>query len=174
MTDQTPPEGTDGAAGGQPKFQVLPITIVAQYLKDLSFENPNAPMSLTASQAAPRVAVDVDVQSRQAGEYLYEVTLSLRATASAQEQTVFLVEVAYGGLLQVKGVPREQLAPVVMIEGPRQLFPFARAIVAAVTRDGGYPPLLINPIDFVDLFRRQMARQAQEAQKASDGAAGAA
>lgn len=166
MSDQ-PTSATDGsdpqAAGSRPT--ALPIVINAQYVKDLSFENPNAPQSLLPGQPAPQVAVNVDVKTRQIAENMFEVVLSLHAEAKNDDRVAFVVELAYGGLFSVQGLPAEHQRPVLMIEGPRLLFPFARSIIAEATRDGGFPPLLINPIDFAEMFRRQIAAAQQAAQE---------
>jgi len=136
-----------------------PITVIAQYLKDLSFENPGAPVVATAGHASPHGRVDVDVKARSLGESGYEVSLVMRAEASRDGAPAFLVEVEYAGIFQLNGVPPEAVEPVLLIECPRILFPFARAIVSAATQDGGYAPLLVNPIDFVQLYRAQRLRQ---------------
>jgi len=139
----------------------LPMHVLAQYVKDLSFENPNAPQSLLPNQPQPQVNIGVDVQAQMVGEDVYEVTLQLRCEARQGEAVAFIVELSYGGLFQLPGLPQEHHRPVLMIEGPRMLFPFARAIVSSASRDGGYPPLMVNPIDFADLYHRQSAAAAQ-------------
>ena len=165
MSDQPTNAGGNGQGAQQPGGpSALPVHILAQYVKDFSFENPNAPQSLMPGQPQPQVNIGVDVQARGAAEDVYEVVLHLRCEAKQNENTAFLVELAYGGLFQLPGLAQEHHRPVLMIEGPRLLFPFARAIVAEATRDGGYPPLMINPIDFADLYRRQLAA-AQQADK---------
>jgi preprotein translocase subunit SecB len=133
----------------------LTFAINMQYVKDLSFENPRAPQVFTSNQSAPQVQVNVDVGARQVGENVYEITLVLNAEAKAGDDTVFVVELTYAGIFTVPPLPQEQLRPLLLIECPRLLFPFARAIVAEATRDGGFPPLMINPIDFAALYRRQ-------------------
>lgn len=140
----------EGAATGGP-----PIVVNVQYVKDFSFENPNAPQSLLATNGAPEVAVNVNVGARSLQTDTYEVTLSLTATAKHESTTAFICEVAYAGIFTLNGVPAEHVQPVLLIECPRLLFPFARAMVADATRDGGFPPLLIQPIDFVELYRRE-------------------
>lgn len=156
----------------QTQASSLPMHILAQYVKDFSFENPNAPQSLMAGQPQPQVSVGVDVQAQGAGENVYEVSLEVRAEAKQGENVAFLVELTYSGVFQLNNVPDEHVAPVVMIEGPRLLFPFARAIVADATRDGGYPPLMLAPFDFVDMFRRKAAAaQAQQANGAASAPA---
>ena len=150
---------SDQNGAGQTRPTALPIVINAQYVKDFSFENPNAPQTLLPGQPAPQVSVGVDVRSQQVGETLYEVVLEMRCEAKIGENTAFLVELSYAGLFTITGLSDEHIKPVLLIEGPRLLFPFARAIIADATRDGGYPPLMINPIDFTDLYRRQAAGQ---------------
>lgn len=141
----------------QPNASAMPIQVLTQYVKDLSFENPNAPQSILPTLPQPAVSVSVDVEARQVAEELFEVVLELKAEAKRDEGVAFIVELTYGGLIQLPGVPEEHHAPMLLIEGARLLFPFARAVIAQATRDGGYPPLLINPVDFVDLFRRRVA-----------------
>ena len=151
------PNGSNGAGDDRPT--ALPIAVLAQYLKDLSFENPRAPKSLMAGQPAPDVSVHIDVKTGTAAEGVDEVVLTLRIEAKAGEDTVFLVEAAYAGLFQLTGVPPEHHQPVLLIEGPRLLFPFVRNIVADAIRTGGFPQLLINPIDFAELYHRQQAQR---------------
>lgn len=173
MTDATtpPPDSPSGPAGSaKPKSGVPPLQMASQYVKDLSFENPNAPQTLAAGQPAPQVKVSVDVRTRQMGDNGFEVTLHIRGDATAGDQAAFIVELAYAGVVQVGAdVPKEHTAPLLLIEVPRLLFPFARAIIADATRNGGFPPMLIQSIDFADLFRRQL-----ESLKAQQGGGGAA
>lgn len=133
----------------------LPIQIHAQYVKDLSFENPNAPASLQPQGEAPRIEVNVDVQAAKVADNdVFEVTLKITASGRSGSTQLFLVELSYGGLFTLQGIPEDSLHPVLLIECPRILFPFARAIVAEVTRDGGFPPLLIQPVDFAAMYRQ--------------------
>ena len=145
------------ADGGAP--QGLPIQINTQYVKDLSFENPNAPQSLVPQNSQPNIEVNVNVQARGLGPNVYEVVLSITCTAKHETMTAFIVEVAYAGVFTLNAVPQEHVHPLLLIECPRLLFPFARALVANATREGGFLPLLIQPIDFLDLYRRQAAAQ---------------
>lgn len=145
-------EALDNQASGGPQIQVL-----AQYVKDLSFENPAAPMSLQGQK--PALEVGVDVQGRGLGTDQYEVVLRVRADAKTGSQTTFVCELTYAGVFMLKGIPQENIQPLLLIECPRLLFPFARRLVADTTRDGGFPPLLLDPIDFAALYRMQMARQ---------------
>lgn len=144
---------SEAAAGSAAQIQVL-----TQYIKDLSFENPAAPMSLQSPQK-PALEVGIDVQARGLGVDQYEVSIRVRADAKATNQTVFVCEVTYAGVFLLKNISQENIQPVLLIECPRQLFPFARRVVADLTRDGGYPPLLLDPIDFLTLYRAQLAQQ---------------
>jgi len=150
------PSAGIGPEGGQ---QAAPITVNTQYVKDLSFENPNAPQTLVPQANPPAIDVNVNVQARGLGPNVYEVVLSITCTAKQEQLTAFIVEVAYAGVFTLTGVPQEHVHPLLLIECPRLLFPFARALVANATRDGGFLPLLIQPIDFLDLYRRQAAAQ---------------
>ncbi|EDP62126.1 export protein SecB [alpha proteobacterium BAL199] len=133
----------------------LPIQIHAQYVKDLSFENPKAPASLQPQSEAPRIEVNVDVQAAKVADNdLYEVVLKITASGKNSSSQLFLAELTYGGLFTLQGIPEDSLHPVLLIECPRILFPFARAIIAEVTRDGGFPPLLIQPVDFAAMYRQ--------------------
>ena len=131
------------------------LVINVQYIKDLSFENPRAPQSLVQQPAQPSVDINVDVKAQNLGPDVFEVILTINATARVQDDPVFLVELAYGTVVTIKNAPQELLASLILVETPRIVFPFARSIIANATRDGGFPPLLINPIDFAELLRRQ-------------------
>jgi len=147
-----PAEGGEGAEAGAP-----PLILRAQYIKDLSFENPNAPGVLADLNEPPQIEVSVNVGGERHGDSDYEVTLTINAEAKAGTETAFLIELVYSGYLTVQGVPEEHIQPLVMIEGPRLLFPFARNIIADVTREGGYPPLFLQPMDFASLFQQEAA-----------------
>lgn len=157
MTDTSAGNGDTGSANGGEE-QAPQININAQYVKDLSFENPGAPHSLTSSDA-PQIEVNVDVGAQSVGENQYEVQLRITATADRGENKVFVTEVVYAGIFTITNANEETLRPLMLIECPRFLFPFARQIVADATRDGGFPPLLLEPIDFAQLY---MNAQAQE------------
>ena len=158
---QTPP------GGAQPQQQAG-IHVLGQYIKDLSFENPSAPRSLRASDKAPTLDVNVNVNARPQSQTDFEIELKLDARAVRGEETLFIVEVTYAGLFQIRNVPPEHIQPLVLIECPRLLFPFARQIIADATRQGGFPPLMIDPVDFTALYRRRIteagAPQPQPAQ----------
>lgn len=148
-----------------------PIQVNIQYIKDLSFEVPGAPMIYTQLKAAPRVDINLDVQARriQDGQPVFEVTLAIRAEATEPTANggtdgprVFLAELAYSGVFTLNGIPDNTIEPVLLVECPRVLFPYARSILSDVTRDGGFPPVLLQPIDFLALWqsRRAQAEQA--------------
>ena len=153
-----PPDQLDAGAASQ-------IQVLAQYVKDLSFENPAAPMSLQSQK--PALEVGVDVQARGLGIDQYEVTIRIRADAKAATQTIFVCEVSYAGVFVLKNIAQENIQPILLIECPRQLFPFARRVVADTTRDGGFPPLMLDPIDFLTLYRAQLAQQKAQAPQAA-------
>lgn len=152
-------EETKNGAGEAPQA-LMQIVVQAQYIKDLSFENPNAPGTLAPGKEPPKLdEVRVDVGAKPMGNDHYEVFLHIKTAAQLEGKPMFMLELTYAGLFMLKGLPADALQPVLLIEGPRILFPFARNIVADVTRDGGFTPLMLQPIDFVDLFRQQMARR---------------
>ncbi len=166
-------ETTDPAATGQQ--QVPPLVVNVQYIKDLSFEVPNAPEIYATLRSQPAVQINLDVQARalQEGQNVYEVVLSVKTEAreAAQNGTegrpVFIAELQYAGVFTLTGVPADAVEPLLLIECPRLLFPFARAVLSDVTREGGFPPVLLQPIDFVGLWQ---ARRAQ-AEAAGAGSA---
>jgi preprotein translocase subunit SecB len=152
----------NGASAPQanPKFSIL-----AQYTKDLSFENPNAPRTLGVQQNAPSISVQINVNARQLAPTDFEVSLMLEGGAGQGGDTMFKFELNYAGVFRVENFPPDQIQPVVMIEGPRLLFPFARQIIADAVRGGSYPPLYIDPIDFHSLYLQRLATsQAQRPQ----------
>ncbi len=165
MTDQTPkPAG--GAVEGNQQPQLV-IELQGQYIKDLSFENPGALKAISGEAQNPQLQVNVNVTGDKLGEGQYECVLSLNAEAKTGDNVQYILELAYAGVIKVHG-PEQQHAPAVLIEGPRLLFPFAREILASTTRNGGYMPLMLNPIDFVGLYRQKMA-QVQAQQQAAAG-----
>jgi preprotein translocase subunit SecB len=139
------------------------LAVLTQYVKDLSFENPRAPRSLVPGAPRPDVRMRVDVGAQPMGDNHYEVTLSLNIDAKAGEDAVFVVELTYGGVFMVANVPPEALQSVLLIQCPSLLFPFARRIISDATRDGGFLPLNIDPIDFIALFQRRVQQQQQQA-----------
>ena len=132
-----------------------PIQISAQYIKDLSFEAPSTPNILSRmQQEAPDVNISVNVNAQNIQSDLFEVQIEIHATCNVADETAFISELVYGGLFKIN-VPSEHLQAMLLIECPRLLFPFARNIVADTTRDGGFPPLMIAPVDFVAMFQKQ-------------------
>lgn len=143
--------------------QQAALTINAQYIKDLSFEIPGAPAIFgeLSQTAPPELNVQVGVDSQQLGEQIYEATLRLTLEAKIRDKTAFLCDLTYGGVFTLM-VPAEHLQLVLWVECPRLLFPFARGIVADATRDGGFPPVLLQPLDFVELYRQRLAHGAED------------
>lgn len=156
--------GADVSAGPQNQQQPQQpgIHVLGQYLKDLSFENPGAPASLQPSSTTPKLNVNVNVNALPRSESDFEIELKLEANATRDDETLFIVEVTYAGVFQVRNLPKEHVQPVLLIECPRLLFPFARQIVADATRQGGFPPLMIDPVDFAALYRQRVAQMAAQ------------
>ena len=149
---------SEGNGGPQP--QAMPqIGVLGQYVKDLSFENPNAPHSITPTPTGqqPSINIQVNVDAAPMSPTDFEVTLRLEGKAESQGLLLFNFELVFAGAFRIQNVPPETLQPIVLIECPRLLFPFAREIVATAVRNGGFAPLLLDPIDFVGLYRQRMA-----------------
>ena len=143
------------APGSQPSMRIL-----SQYLKDLSFENPNAPQSLATQQNQPDINIAVNVNARNLAPTDFEVELHLDAKATVAGKVVFAAELLYAGSFRLENFPPNLLHPAVLIECPRMLFPFARQILAEATRNGGFPPLMLDPIDFAGMYQKRMQQQA--------------
>jgi preprotein translocase subunit SecB len=146
------PAGAPAASNTAPQLMVL-----AQYTKDLSFENPNAPRSLSQN-VQPQISISVNVNAKPIAETDIEVELRLEGKAEAAGTVMFNIELVYAGVFRIQNVPQENVNPLVMIECPRLLFPFAREIIANAVRNGGFPPLMLDPIDFVGLYQQRMAQ----------------
>ena len=140
------------------------LAINAQYVKDLSFENPRAPHSLLQppSGAAPDLQVGVDVKAHPLAPDVYEVVMTLKVETRLQNEVVFVAELAYGAVVTLMNTTPEDVPIALMVETPRLIFPYVRAIFSDVTRDGGYSPLMLGPIDFADIYRRRLAEQQQQ------------
>ncbi|WP_409361397.1 protein-export chaperone SecB [Bartonella heixiaziensis] len=147
-------EGEINNNGGEPVFAVL-----TQYLKDFSFENPNAPRSLHPREKAPKIDININVNANPIGDDNYDVILSLSVKANDDTEVLFHVELIYGGVFHLENIPQEHVMPLVFIECPRLLFPFARQIISDATQNGGFPPLWIDPIDFAALFQKRVAEE---------------
>jgi preprotein translocase subunit SecB len=157
MTDATPAD-TNGAA---PQPALPGFRILAQYVRDLSFENPRAPDSLRI-EGKPQIDMGVELNAQGRPDGLFEVDLKLSIKAATETMSVFQVELLYGGLFQLQGVNEQDIEPMLLIECPRYLFPFAREIVARATADGGfYPPFMMDPIDFAGIYAARMQQAAQ-------------
>jgi preprotein translocase subunit SecB len=134
------------------------FAIKGQYVKDISFESPNAPQSLMATNYAPKIEVNVELKAQKLQENIFETVLHLTARASNEEMPLFLADLAYAGIFEISNVPQEHIEPLIMIDCPFVLFPFARRVIADLTRDGGFPPLMLDPIDFHTLYIQNKAR----------------
>jgi preprotein translocase subunit SecB len=163
MTDETTNAPGKAPGNGAGDATLTPaLKLLTQYLKDLSFENPGAPMVHMLRGELPRAQLSLDVRARTIAPMQYEVSLVLGISAQREQETVYLVELEYAGLFDVTGVAEEHVTPLLMIEAPRLLFPFAREVLAKATHDGGYPPVMLNPIDFLAVFREQAKRREAE------------
>ena len=139
-----------GEADNTPRFEIM-----TQYVKDLSFENPGAPAALGER---PQIDMGVDLQARRLEADIFEVELKLRVSASTEAKPLFLMELAYAGLFRIQNLPEDAMQGVLLVQAPHILFPFARRIIADVVRDGGMPPLMIEPIDFMTLYKNKVAQ----------------
>lgn len=168
LQDVPPAEGQQaGEQAGEQAATQAGLQILAQYVKDMSFESPLAPAGAPKSEKGQEVRVEVNVSNEKVGDTDHQVGLKFRVEAVSGETKVFIVELFYCGLFRPHNIPEDQLQPVLMIEAPRQLFPFARRILGDMTRDGNFPPLMLDPIDFVQIYRRsEQIRQEQDQQKA--------
>lgn len=162
MSDETngaAPEAAETATAPQVRFSVL-----AQYIRDLSFENIVAQKGLNGGEVTPEFQVQISLDARKRGtDNQYEVISKYRvsSTNQANQQPMFLVEIDYGGVFHIEGIPDDQMHPFLLIECPRMMFPYVRRIVADVTADGGFPPFNMEPVDFVQLYRQQLQRNAE-------------
>lgn len=165
-TQAKPAQTAKAGNGAQPTLNVL-----VQYVKDLSFENPAAPNALRGRDQGPSININVNVNANPMSDKEYDVNLSINVRASTgkadeKQDVLFNVELVYGGVFRVQGFPQEHLLPVLFIECPRLLFPFARQIIADATRNGGFPPLMLDPIDFAQMFQQKMAEEQARTKKA--------
>lgn len=172
MADSTTNNGNGASGAAEQEAKQGPMTVYAQYVKDLSFENPHAPETLRPNQPAPDMNINVglSVNEKDKNNGIYEVLMHVEARATRGEegqpaQVVFVVELDYAVLVGLEGVPERQRHPVLMIEVPKLGFPFARQILADVTSQGGYPPVLLNPVDFEGLYIQQYQEQQKREQE---------
>lgn len=154
--------GSPGAAGAQPPFQVR---VLGQYIKDLSFENPNVEKLLQAAGDNPNLQLEVNVNAKGVAKDVFESAIEFKARASNKQGVLYDLEVVYAGLFKVENIPQQALEPFLLINCPLLLFPFLRRLAADLTREGGFPPLLLDPIDFGGLYfrRKQQAQAGQPA-----------
>ncbi len=160
MTDLPPDAAAPGAAGAQ--SQAPQLRVLAQYVRDSSFENPAAPMSLRGDLPAPQIQMAIDIAARNVDQDAEEISLHIKATAKRGEETVFIAELLYSGLFAFINIPEAERHAVTLIECPRLLFPFARQVLSDMTREGGFPPVLLEPLDFAALYRQRMLQQQQQ------------
>jgi preprotein translocase subunit SecB len=147
---------TNGGPAPAPNLQPQ-LSVVAQYIKDFSFENPNAPQSIAPATTQPQISIQINVAAKPTPDGNFEVTLKLDGKAESTGKLLFGFELEFAGIFRVQNVPQESLNAIVLIECPRLLFPFAREIIATTVRNGGFPPLLLDPVDFVGLYRQRMS-----------------
>src|SRR5215213_10335282 len=152
---------TNGGQTGQAEEKPPQLNVLAQYVKDLSFENPNAPRSLQQQpqQQQPKINIQINVNAKPMAENDFEVELKIEGRAELPNLFLFSFDLLYAGIFRITNIPQENVHAIVMIECPRLLFPFAREIIANAVRNGGFPPLMIDPVDFVALYRQRMAEQ---------------
>ena len=149
----TTTNGGDGQTPEAPENTAPSLSVLVQYSKDFSFENPNAPQSLMQQQQQPQIGIQINVNPRQMSNTDFEVELKLEGKAEHGGNILFAFDLNYAGVFRLTNIPQENLGPLLMIECPRLLFPFAREIIATAVRDGGFPPLMLDPVDFVGLYR---------------------
>jgi preprotein translocase subunit SecB len=153
----------DKAAPAAPDAKVAPsFNLIGQYVRDLSFENPGAPGSIIGGVANPAFSVNINVQVKKQSDEIYAVELTLNAKAEREGTVLFNIELVYGGAFRIRNVPENQMAPLLMIECPRLIFPFARQVLASVTHSGGFPPLMMEPVDFVAIYQQNLANLAKQ------------
>lgn len=161
-------DGQGNGNGGQ-AAEMPAINVMVQYIRDFSFENPNAPRSLGPQEKPPNISIQVNVNARQVAESDFEVSLLLEGSAGEGAGLLFKFELDYGGLFRLRNIAQQDTHPVVMIECPRLLFPFARQIIADAVRGGGFPPLYIDPIDFAALYRKRLSEAGAAASAPAPG-----
>lgn len=163
MSDATTNGNTD-VQDQAPQAPAVRMQILTQYVRDLSFENAMAQKGLPGGDVQPEINVQVSLDARKRPvEHQYEVIMKFRVNSNngADKSALFLCELDYGGIFHIEGVPEDQMHPFLLIECPRMLFPFVRRIISDATRDGGFPPFNMDPVDFVALYRQEVLRRAQ-------------
>ena len=140
------------------------FSLIGQYIRDMSFESPGAPASIMLGGANPNFSVGINVGVRKQSDDIYAVEITLNAKAEREKNVLFNVELIYGGVFRVKNIPEDQLAPLLLVECPRLIFPFARQVLASVTQQGGFPPLMMEPVDFNGIYQQNL-KALQDAQR---------
>lgn len=163
------PAGGDGQRATTQQGAPQNLGVLAQYVKDLSFESPGAPHSLRERGSAPAINITINVEPGEVVNDEVEVDLRIDVDAKTGDNVLFAIELVYGGLFRLSNIPAEAVQPILRIECPRLLFPFARQIISDASRNGGFPPLLIDPIDFLSLYRQRLMQAQQAAQAAPGG-----
>jgi preprotein translocase subunit SecB len=163
MADEMKPNGGEAQTTGE-GAQGPRVSILGQYIKDLSFENPNAPKSFQEPGENPNLQLNFNVGANKISDDTYEVTLHFEGEAKSDTSGIYQLDLAYAGVFRVQNLAQERLRPFLFIDCPAMLFPFVRRLIADLTREGGYPPLLIDPIDFAALYRRNAAQQQAESE----------
>lgn len=154
----------NAAAPGANASTAPSLNLIGQYVRDLSFENPGAPGSIMLGGGNPAFNVAISVAVKKQSDDVYAVELNLNAKANRAEQVLFNVELVYGGVFRIRNVPENQLSTLLMVECPRLIFPFARQVLANVTQQGGFPPLMMEPVDFFAIYRQNLAKLAAQQQ----------
>ena len=162
MAEDIKPNGSEAQTGGA-SDKGPRVNILGQYVKDLSFENPNAPKSFQEPGDNPNLQLNFNVGANKLADDTFEVTLHFEGEAKSDASGIYQLDLVYAGVFRVQNFPEDRLRPLLFIDCPALLFPFVRRLIADLTREGGYPPLLIDPIDFAALYRRNMAKDPAEA-----------
>ena len=159
--DETPAVtgGSGSSTAGAAADERPQLAVVAQYVKDLSFESPGAPQTLQGPGENPQLKVGVNVSAGPRGEDIYEVAVNIEAHAKSDAGVIYNVELVYAGLFRIRNVPQQTMQPIMFVDCPTILFPFVRRVLSDVVRDGGFPPLMLDPIDFARLYAQKMAAQ---------------
>ena len=147
----------DETAANSPSFN-----LIGQYIRDMSFENPGAPASIMLGGPNPNFQVGINVGVKKQADDLYAVEITLNAKADREKNVLFNVELIYGGVFRMKNIPEKDLAPLLLVECPRLIFPFARQVLASTTQQGGFPPLMMEPVDFAAIYRQNLAKLAAQ------------
>jgi len=165
---EQPPQGVDVPLLGEAKAATeAQLTVLAQYIKDLSYESPSAPASLQGPGQNPQLKVGINVNASPRGDDVYEVVLNLEVHAKSDSGVIYNVELIYGGLFRLLNIRQHLIQPVLFVDCPTLLFPFMRRVLADISRDGGFPPLMLDPIDFGRLYTQNLAKAQQAPQAPS-------